>query len=261
MLKLHLLNSNQEITLVEQHESRRQVQLSHAPDSDSRSARSSYSWLIFHGSWALRVRWFIWGSSWLDSLPSCRSSYSGSWWHWIFVPLQKPIWPTPPRPHPTPPDRPETDPKWTRNGPETDSNGPETDQNRPKWTEIKLSGVGRRGIGGALNRRFWIIQNRAIQRSLFFPRICFTVIRLIFCFSLRIFWRLEALDSGNCAIHDSRCCATEFRVVPLDLSARAISAICDCDCSRRPQKLHDFWDKTKHKAYAVLRCKGAVENR
>ena len=60
-------------------------------------------------------------------------------------PLQKPLSPTPPRPHPTPRSGPETDPKQTRNGAKRSRTGPKRSQKEPKWTEIKLFGVGRAG--------------------------------------------------------------------------------------------------------------------
>ena len=60
-------------------------------------------------------------------------------------PLQKPLSPTPPRPHPTPRNGPETDPKQTRNGAKRSQTEPKRSQTEPKWTEIKLFGVGRAG--------------------------------------------------------------------------------------------------------------------
>ena len=70
----------------------------------------------------------------------------------IFFPLQKPLSPTPPRPHPTPRNGPETDLKWTRNGPETEPNGNGAKRSRngakPSRNGPKSSFSGWDGRGG-----------------------------------------------------------------------------------------------------------------
>ena len=77
----------------------------------------------------------------------------------ILFPLQKPLSPTPPRPHPTPRNGPETNPKQSRNGAKWSQTEPKRSQTELKWTEIKLFGVGRagglseQGVGGCKGKR------------------------------------------------------------------------------------------------------------
>ena len=68
-----------------------------------------------------------------------------SFWHPLLSDMLFPCKSPSPRPdpHPDPTQHPETDPKRTRNRPGTAPTEPKRTRNRPKWTEIKVSGVGR----------------------------------------------------------------------------------------------------------------------
>ena len=85
----------------------------------------------------------------------------------ILFPLQKPLSPTPPRPHPT-------DPKRTRNTPETEPNGPERTRTERNPAEMDRNqalsggtagGVGFVGLGGGLQRKKKITREGGVTKG------------------------------------------------------------------------------------------------
>ena len=59
-----------------------------------------------------------------------------------------------------------------------------------------------------------------------FPRFYFTAIRVVFCFSLRNFWRFQAFNPGNRVIRDSRFCAAKVMTLPRRNAVESYANVC-----------------------------------